>query len=347
MTVVRRGSLLSCAFAMLFAGLVSAQEPAKEAATLTFKAAQKWSYILPSETWTVVSGSIPIAHANGNGFAAEAQGTALAIDTNGDNKVDEKIKGIKGAVVLKGKDANGGTVTYAVRLQKQGDQWKFSSNGVLVGKVRGVDVTLIDQDNNGSFGNVGVDGMIVGDGEAASYLSKVINLGGELFHFEVADGGKTVSTTPYTGECGTLNVRKGFEGTGTIHTAIVANASGEWSFNPATAKGGMKVPVGDYILKSGYITKGTESVKLKQGRMSTVNVRHNETTELAWGGPLTVEFDHVREGEKLTIQYTSVKYFGKSGEEYVEFIPDATSPIIKVTDRKTGLLLTQGRFSGC
>ncbi len=347
MTVVRRGLLLSLVLGAGLACLLPAQEPASESAKLTYKVAQKWTYILPQETWSPVSGSIPIPHAGGPGFVAETQGTALAIDTNGDGKVDEKVKGIKGLVTLKAKNAEGQTFSYAIRLAKTGETWTYATSGAVTGAVKGESITIIDQNNNGSFNDFGMDAMIVGDGEAASFLSKVINVDGQLFGFEVTKDGRTANLSAWAGETGTLKVREGFKGTGKIAAVIVANAAGDVSFNAATAKGGLKVPVGDYLLRAGYITQGTESVRMRQGRMAPISVPNGAPVDLAWGGPVTVEFTHSIQGEKLTIPYTSLKYFGKSGEEYFNFLPDATSPIIKVVDSKTGLVVSQGRFGGC
>lgn len=347
MDVMRRGLLLSCAVCFTFAGAVKAQETQAESYNLAPKVIQKWTYVLPTETWSPVSGSIPIAHAGGPGFSTEVQGTALAVDTNGDGKVDDKVKGIKDLKILKSKDANGNAFAYAVRLSKTGDAWTFASGTVLSGKVKGENVTLIDQDNNGSYVDVGVDAMIVGEGDAAGLLSRVANLGGTLYELEFQANGRSVAVKPFTGEVGTLDLRSDFESKGRLEAAIVVNAKGDLSFNVATAKTGMKVPTGDYTLKSGYVTLGTENVRVREGRARTVAVRKDELTKLEWGGPVAIEFDHAIAGGEVKIPYTSLKYFGRGGEEYYSFFPDATSPIVKVTDKANGRLLSQGRFGGC
>jgi hypothetical protein len=301
---------------------------------------------LPAETWTAVSGTIPIAHAGGPGFTTEIQGAALAIDTNADGKVDEKAKGVAAQAVLKGKTADGQPLTYAIRLKSAGQNWSFASAGAMVGKIKGTAITLIDQNNDGAYNGFGVDAMIVGNGEAASYLSKVVNLDGALYAFEVTADGRTAKVSPYTGETGKLDARDDWAGTGKIHAAIVSNEQGDVSFNLADSTGGMIVPVGNYRLSGGYISNGKETVRVRSGRMAAVAVKKGEQTELAWGSPVTVEFQHTIAGDKLTVPY-NLKFFGKSGEEYYEFLPDATSPIIKVIDGKTGKTVSQGRFPGC
>ena len=55
----------------------------------------------------------------------------------------------------------------------------------MVGSVEGVPVQLIDQNNNGVFNEIGIDAMVVGSGKSAAFLSKIVNLKGQLFEFEV------------------------------------------------------------------------------------------------------------------------------------------------------------------
>lgn len=343
----RRGPLLILGLAAvlaLVAGSVTAQQ-ADESATLAYKAAQKWTYILPQETWTAVSGNIPIAHAGGAGFATEVQGAALAVDTNGDGRLDDKAKGVAGDLVLKGKTAAGDPLTYAVRLKSAGTSWSFASNGVMTGKVKGTSITVIDQNNNGTYSDFGQDAMIVGNGDAACFLSKVVSLGGAMFNFGITADGRNVTVSAYEGETGTLNAREGWKGSGKMHAAIVTNEAGDVSFNLADAKDGLAVPVGSYHISGGYISNGKETVRVRSGRMQPLAVKTGAEAVLAWGAPVNVEFNYAIEGEKITVPY-ALKFFGKGGEEYFEFFPDATSPIIKVLDEK-GKPVAQGRFPGC
>lgn len=332
----------------LAAAVLTAALPAQEEVTGTLvpKVTPKWTYILPAETWSPVSGNIPVAHAGGAGFITEVQGAALAIDTNGDGRPDEKARGAAGSCVLKGKSPEGQAFSYAVRLKYNGTHWTWAAGGAMTGKLLGETVTVIDQDNNGQFDGYGTDAMIVGNGEAASYLSKVVNVDGALYAFEIAADGRTMSAKPFTGEAGTLNGLSGFEGKGRIESAVVTSENSEWSFNLAGAKSGLRVPAGSYRLSGGYITAGKETVRVRRGRMDPVPVSAGAAATLPWGGPVSVEFRHEIAGDKITVPY-DLKFFGKSGEEYYEFFPDATSPIIKITDRKSGKPLAQGRFPGC
>ena len=43
----------------------------------------------------------------------------------------------------------------------------------------------------------------------------------------------------------------------------------------------------------------------------------------------------------------NVSFYGTAGEEYHSFWPEAKSPKIIVTDKKTRKELTSGRFGGC
>lgn len=320
---------------------------AQDTSSLSYKAVPKWNIVTPKETWTNVSGQVGIPHANGTGFAAEVDGQNLLVDTTGNGKVDHKVKGVKGAATLKAKTAEGKKFKYALRFKKDGAAWKFASAGVMKGKVKGAPVKLLDFNNNGVWNEVGVDGMIVGKGTSACYLSKVVNLGGELFNIEVSADGQSVTTTPFEGEAGTLDLRRGFQSNGTLVAAVVKNANGAYSFNLASAKNGMKVPAGTYTLVGGFLKKGGSSVRMRAGRMQPIEVVAEKKASLEWGAQLTAEFSYSREGEKITIQPASLKFYGKAGVEFYGWQPDAKSPKFLVKDAKSGRELTSGRFGGC
>jgi hypothetical protein len=325
----------------------SGQLLAQDTSSLSYKVVPKWNIVTPTEMWSNVSGTVGICHANGNGFAAVVEGQNLVVDTNGNGKVSHKVKGVRGTATLKAKDANGKKFKYALRFKKDGAAWKFASSGVMKGRVKGTPVTLLDFNCNGVWNEVGVDGMIVGKGSTASYLSKVVNLGGELFNIEVNADGKSVTTTPFEGEAGRLNLRKGFKSRGTLVAAVVKHSNGQYSFNLASAKNGMKVPAGSYTLVNGFLKKGGSSVRMRAGRMQPIVVAAEQKTSLKWGAKLDAEFSYSREGDKITIQPTSLKFYGKAGVEFYDWQPNAKSPKFLVKDSKSGAELTSGRFGGC
>ncbi|MSR75250.1 MAG: hypothetical protein EXS14_07265 [Planctomycetes bacterium] len=339
--------ILAGVLATLCAGFATAQQaPQSETIAFSHKIPVKWSYVLPKEVWTPVSNGINIVHAGGNIFAAEVQGSALAVDTNGDGKVDDKAKGISAELALKSKSTDGKPLHYGLRLTKTGEAWSYAAGGAMVGKAHGETISVIDQNNNGNYNDYGVDAMLVGNGDAAAFLSRVVNLDGELFNFEITADGTSATLSAWTGETGLLDVRNGFEGKGDIKAVVVSNERGDMSFNAAAAKKSLKVPAGNWVITSGLVTNGTESVRLAQGNMAVIAVGKDECTEMAWGGPINIDFQYTITGDKLTVPY-NLKYYGRSGEEYRNFLPDATSPQIVVLDRKKRILLSTSRFPGC
>lgn len=326
-----------------FAGTAVAQETG----SLSYKAVSKWNLITPTEKWNTVSGQVGIPHANGNGFTAEPDGHALAIDTSGNGKTNHKVKGVSGFAVLKAKDAKGKKFSYALRFKKAGAGWQYSSSGVMKGKIKGQTIRLVDLNNNGLWNEVGTDGMIVGKGSAASFLSKVVNLGGNLFNFQVTENGRNMTISPFEGETGILNLRKGFKSQGQLVAAIANSESGSFSFNLASAKNGMKIPAGDYTIASGFAKRGGATVKMRAGRMQAIKLAADQTVNFEWGAKLRAEFSYARNGEKITIEPSTLKYFGKSGVEFFAWAPDVKSPKFIVKDKKSGKELSSGRFGGC
>ena len=317
-------------------------------AKLSPKVHKKWSLLSPSETWTQVSGLIAIPHADGKGFATAKTGpVTLEVDTDADGKYDAKVKGSKGFVILKGKDANGNAFRYGVRLRPKGKTYEFTCSSTMSGKINGVPIHLLDLNNNGRFDEVGKGGMIVGKSKGASFLSKVINLKGELFNLEVSESGQEIAASPYEGETGTLDLRSGFKSKGKLAFAVVSNRAGDISFNVADARKGMVVPVGSYHISGGRAEKGSEHATLKAGQMADMIVEANGTTKLEWGMPVRAEIEFENNNGEIGVEPSKVHYIGAAGEEYADWVPDGASPKLLIKDAKTGKLLESGRFAGC
>jgi hypothetical protein len=323
---------------------LAAQDKGPLTATLTYKSLPKWNLILPKEQWTTFTKAIPIRHANSEeGFIANVALMTVSLDTDGDGKADSDVKGTSGYAELRGKDAAGKAFTYAARITNDGTKCSFAASGALVGSLNGVAISVIDANNNGVYGEFGKDAMIVGNGRAASWMSKVVNLKDELFEIRVSENGQQITAKPFTGVSGTLELRGGFKSAGELDSVVVSDDRSGCSFNLAGCKG-MLVPVGSYTITGGFAHKANETVYNDGGKMRPLVVERSKTTSLAWGGAVTAQFDFAHDADKVTVQ-PNIKYFGRAGEEYYSFKPEVKSPKFFVFDGKK--LVTSGRFGGC
>jgi hypothetical protein len=323
-----------------------------DAAKLRSIVPQKWEYLLPNETPMAFGGGpnggliIPVPHAGGPGFVVETDGAALAVDTNGDGKVEERVKGVAGDVVLKGKTVDGAPLQYGVRIIMHNGKWHYLPGSAMAGRLLTQDVKLIDLNGNGRYDDYGADAMIFGKGTSASYLSKIVSAGGKLYEVEVAADGSSIQATAWTGESGTLNVTSGFKANGSLFSAVVLDEKNHYSFELSGNKSGMVVPAGDYRLMWGFVRNGAEQAKIRAGNSKPITVAANQATSLTWGTPLEIEFNYVVNKDKITVPI-DIKFFGQLGEEYYDFKPEALSPRIVVYDKKTRSKITEGRFGGC
>ncbi len=321
-----------------------ARQKSSETTSLSHKQLKDWNIILPNERWTSVEGAILIA-GQAEGFLTERTGELkLEVDTNADGQLDAVVRGSSGVLKLRGRTEDGRRFTYAVRFQGASSGWKFASGGVMSGKLNGVTVRFIDQNNNGIWNEVGVDAMTVGASKGASFLSSKLSLGGELFELELTADGTQATITPWKGESGVLNLVGDFTCRGKLVSAVV-NGEGT-SFNLASARGGLRIPVGRYEFVFGYAVKGEESVEISVGRMTPLMVSADTKRKIEWGGPIAAEVTYRRSRDTLTVD-KGLRYFGSAGEEYTRFQPDAKSPKIMIRDAKTGKLIDSGRFAGC
>lgn len=322
-----------------------APEVGKETASMKYRAVEDWDYVLPDERWTAITGEIRLPYVTEEGFATEVVGElAMMVDTDADGKLDEKAKGQRSFLKLRA-ERDGEVVNHAVRIIKDGS-WKFQSSCVMTGKVAGTTVRLIDQNNNGSYDDFGQDAMVIGSGKAATPLSRVINVDGDLYDFEVNGTGTLVTYSPYQGETATVDLSSKYEARGKLVAAVLANRQDNVYFNPARSKTPMKVPVGDYKLTSGFAERSSESVKIRTGKMRPIELAARDEFVLEWGGPVVAEFDYAVKGDTITVQ-PNVAFYGNAGEEYHSFKPDAKSPKIVVLDKQTRKEVASGRFGGC
>jgi hypothetical protein len=344
----RHGSLLAAGLASavgLANGGPADDSQSDNSTTLAYQPCPEWAFVLPKETWLAADEVCGIPHSgNVKGFAVEQTGVmALEIDTNGDGELDARIKGDRGFAKLRGKDSQGNPIFYAVRFKFE-ERYKWAPAGVMAGKIKGQTLRLIDQNGNGEYDDYGVDAMIVGGGNAACFLSKVVNLGGDLYDFKVSTDGSKVEVQPFAGESGVLDLASKFSSNGTLIAAVLV--SGDTSFNVADGKTGMKLPVGKYELFSGFVEKAGETCWIKKGKSRPIEVASGANLTVAWGGPVFAEFGYQISGEQITVP-PDVHFYGQTGEEYHSFRPEAKSPKILVTDKATGKLVASGRFGGC
>ena len=323
----------------------------ENSASFDYKPVSKWEYVVPGESWVEITDEISIPHGDEGGFRAKVYGPEgaekLDIDTNGDGRLDQTCKGMKGSAKLKGKDADGNSFTYAIRLRHTGKKWFYASGGVMKGKVNGNMVSIIDANSNGRWNDYSVDCYVDGKGEAATPITEALSLGGELYSVELQADGQAASWSAFEGETGNLDMTKEYEGNGSLTSALVESTDGRFQFNLADCKKGLKVPAGSYVLKSAAIKKRSLSAQIEKGDMKPFEVPAAGAYALEWGGPVTAVYDWKFDNGKITVSPNALRFLGKAGEEYKGFSPSDVGPKILVTDERTKKQIASGRFKLC
>jgi hypothetical protein len=324
-----------------------------EAIALEFKTYRDWDIVLPAEQFARVSGGFSSVGCSGEEFAAKLDGTGLKIDTDGDGKPDttltgkEDDAGNKSAMVtLRGRAKDGKQFTYSARLVDTGKGWTFAASGAMVGRIGETKVQLIDQNNNGRYDDFGEDAMIVGRGNVACFLSRAVNVGGDVFGISVSADGSELTYEPFAGEVGTLDMKSELDCKAKLMSAIVRSADGQYSFDLARVREGLKVPAGTYTFQSAKLGLGESVAYVRPGRIGRIEVSADEPTALAWGGPLRGEFKYAQAGGQVMISPADVTYFGRAGEEYFIWDPVGKSPEFSIVERKAGTELTKAMFPG-
>ena len=98
------------------AAVTTGANAAPQTIDLEYRTQRKWKLKLPAESFAPVGVGFAFEKTLGVRFVAQAEGTGLRIDSDGDGKVDVKVDGTEGFVTLNGKAADGRAFKYAMRL---------------------------------------------------------------------------------------------------------------------------------------------------------------------------------------------------------------------------------------
>ena len=317
-------------------------EEAWTSSALKHRASEKFEYVLGQEKWRSLEGEITLF---GQEFPIEVLGPVhFEIDSNGDGRPDRDIKGSDGFGDLKGEDEQGEVFHYGVRFRNDGERkWSWTASGAMTGKVEGLTMAVIDANANGRYDDLGVDGLAIGSDPGAGYVSRIVSIDGKLFEFEIEPDGSEVRTRPYTGETGVLKLKK-IKGIKAKVVTAIARQGKDVSFQIAGAKKGMQVPVGEYVLADAFLKGGSETARIRKGRMDRIEVASAAEVELQLGGPLVGEVPAPRLQEGGAVVSPNVQVFGSMGEEYYDFQPKGKVPSFELYDANTGKRLKKGKF---
>lgn len=311
------------------------------------KAYRTFELLLPQERFAEVGAGFAVTHGASERFTTTLEGDRLRVDLDGDGTCEALVEGETGFVTLARTAADGRSLAYSVRLKREpGAAWTYSCGSAMVGRVDDVSIQVFDQNLNGRFDDYGVDAMIVGKSTVASYLSKVVAIGDRLLSVSVAADGSTLDVAPYDGPTGTLDLRTGFSCKAKLDAAIVRSVDGAHSFDVSRAKAGMKVPAGEYRLESGRLVLGESRATVRAGHSKPMVVAPNATLEVAWGGPVTAEFAAQRDGDQIGFTPWDIWYYGRLGEEYVDFMPLGASPTFAIKPRTAPEPILWVKFPG-
>lgn len=339
---LRLGLGAACA-AALCVGPAAAQQ----SVALQPKALRDAELLLPAPAVREVAGGFLAAPGGAPRFAAASEGDLLRADLDADGVMEAIVEGESGFLTLHAARNGGGEFRYSVRLEHRPFQpWTWTVGGGMAGEIAGTPVLLLDQNLDGDFDDFGADAIVVGRDHAASFLSKVVSIGGALYALEVAPDASSMRYAPWSGPTGTLDLLDSFHGKAKLDAAVVVNADASLSFSLARASGGLLVPAGEYRLHSGRLVLGEASAAISAGSSRPILVAAGARAAPAWGGPVRAEFALQRGHGEISLAPWDIWFYGSLGEEYANFLPLGESPLFTVKDRVTGEPLVYARFPG-
>ncbi|NQU48105.1 MAG: VCBS repeat-containing protein [Planctomycetes bacterium] len=300
-----------------------------------------WKIELPAESFVPVGNSIQLA-GSGLKFAVSMQGTNLSIDLDGDGISDTVIEGDEGSALLR----NNNGFRYAIRLLRNENGWSYASSSTMNADWNGARISVIDQDNDGVFGEVGEDAILIGRGRVATWLGQSIVINGELVQIDVAKDGSQLTVSPFQGVTGRLRLADSFQGDGKVLSAVIRSADGKNCFDLAGQTGAVEIPTGRYRFYSGKVGLGQMAVHVSSGKSQTIDVAKGSEASLSWGGGVNAEFGFQRQGDQVAFSPQDIRYFGSQGEEYSNWFPVGKSPVFIIKEADTKQEIARAMFPG-
>jgi len=291
---------------------------------------------------------LPLPVQDKGGVSVKSDANALEIDGNHDGKMEERLKSDGATALVTLQYPNGETTPYAVRVQKSGTTWNWQRSGYWVATVNKVQIGILDNNNNGLYDENGADAVSVGLNGYAIPMSDVILAGGTLYRLKVAESGKKIYVKEYDGELGKLDAVTDYKTVGRLACAVFQNGATYLDLANSKDKA-VSVPTGSYTFFGGELRarSGKECATMKTGTFAPVAVKKDETTKLAWGMDVKIEFEFDIAGGQVSVLYSTVHVFGSAGEEYFNFSPVTMCPSVLVLNAETNDQAQKGTMSLC
>lgn len=292
-----------------------------------------------------VSACLKMATVGGDAIAFPVKGGSIPIKVSQDKVlIDKELNGKIDFLAAQGErskpitvdleHSNGDKVKYTFIITKARGSWVLNRQCGVSAKIGGSEFLFLDDNNNGIYGEEGADGVYYDKKEFGLPMSYLVTTATGLFEISLTPSGKDLKYRPYSGQVGKVDMLKEWAGSKTPTTIIVrGQAAGTVHFDVA-GKGGVTVPVGNYMLVSAELP----SVTVKGGNGPSFNVTEGEMASVKWGHDLTVKASFTYDDfKKKLILNPMPKIYGADGIELIgKFLDDGIIKFLVVQTNANG-----------
>ncbi|MFA4987407.1 MAG: hypothetical protein WC712_12550 [Candidatus Brocadiia bacterium] len=207
---------------------------------------------------------------------------------------------------------NGEKVRHWFVIFKDGSNWAMRRNSGVSFSFEGGKVAVLDDNNNGIYGEESEDGLYSNDSWGAP-LGRLAMINGKIFEIQINDSATELKYRPYTGPLGSVDICKEWTGKSVPKSVIVKGSTGAGTaYFDVAGKAPVSIPVGSYTLVRAYF----DDVEIFPANTSFSTSEGNVAT-MKWGMKLelraSVNVDSA--GKKFSI-LPMPQVFGCSGEQY-------------------------------
>jgi len=207
---------------------------------------------------------------------------------------------------------SGEKVRHSFVIFKDGANWAMRRNSGVSFSFEGGKVSILDDNNNGIYGEESEDGLYSGDSWGAP-LGRLVLVNGKLFEIQINDSATELKYRPYTGPVGGVDIFKEWTGKANPKSVIVKGSTSVGiAYLDVAGKAPVMIPVGSYTLLRAYF----DDVEIFPAN-SSFSTSEGNTATMKWGMKLdiraSVNVDSA--GKKFSI-LPFPPIYGSSGEQY-------------------------------
>lgn len=285
-----------------------------------------------------------------SGFGVKELEDSIVVDSDADGKADKQLAKEGGFVVLKISYEEKKEVSCAIEIINDGERLQYRRHGWQTGRYKGVSISVIDENSNAEYNEIGKDAVVFGNSKCAAVLGNVVEIKGKLYEMEVQKDGSSLRLRTIELPAGQLFLMKSYKGRGKVNYLVVYGTvkidkdKYVVSFELSGQRKALEVPAGEYYIRAGEVMgPGNAKIQIRSSPKSKkFKVKAGKLAAYDWGAPGVFDFKYtLHKDGTLRVRPSEVFLYGPLGERYRGWGPKMIVPRVQVMNEAGKIIADQ------